>query len=72
MLLAKLQEKRGPQQNPQVKFIYAEPRREDPKFVVITRGGAATGEDRAAQGKIADDHGVKKATKKTPPFDVKK
>jgi hypothetical protein len=72
VLLAKLQERRGPQQNPQVQLIYVEPRGADPRVVVITRGGAATGEDRAAQGKIENDHGVRKATEKTPMFDAKK
>jgi hypothetical protein len=72
LLLAKLQERRGPQQNPQVKLIYVEPRGEDPRVTVITRGGTAIGEDRAAQGKTADDHRVRKATEKTPTFDAKK
>jgi hypothetical protein len=43
VLLAKLQERRGPQQNPQVKLIYDEPSGEDPRFVVITIGGTVTG-----------------------------
>lgn len=46
VLLAKLQERRGPQQNPQVQLIYVETHREDPKVVVITRGCVATEEDR--------------------------
>jgi hypothetical protein len=72
VLLAKVQERRGPQHKPQVQLIYDEPHGVDPRVVVITRGGAAIGEDRAAQGKIEDDHGVRKATEKTPTFDAKK
>jgi hypothetical protein len=72
LLLAKLQERRGPQKNLQVQLIYDEPCREDPRFSIITQGGVATGEDRAAQGKIVDDHGVRKATENTPMFDAKK
>ena len=46
MLLAKLQERRGPQQNPQVQLIYVEPHVEDPRFDVITRGCVVMGEDK--------------------------
>jgi hypothetical protein len=48
-----------------VQLIYVEPRREESKFVVITRGGATTGEDRMTQGNIVEDSGIRKATKKT-------
>jgi hypothetical protein len=72
VLLAKLQERQGPQQNPQVQLIYAEPHGEEPRVVVIARGGTATSEDRAAQGKTENDHEVRKATEKTPTFDAKK
>jgi hypothetical protein len=72
VLLAKLQEKRGPQQNPQVKIIYVEPRGGDPRVIVITRGGAATGEDRMTQGKITEDSGIRKATEKTQAFSTKR
>jgi hypothetical protein len=65
VLLSKLQERRGPQQNPQVKLIYVEPRGADPRVIVITQGGTATGEDRMIQGKIAEDLGIRKAAKKT-------
>jgi hypothetical protein len=51
VLLSKLRERRGPQQNPQVKLIYVEPRGASPRVVVITRGGTATGHDRVTQGK---------------------
>jgi hypothetical protein len=72
MLLAKLQKRRGPQHNPQVQLIYVEPHGVDSRVVVITSGGTATEEDRATQGKIENDHGVRKATEKTPMFDAKK
>jgi hypothetical protein len=35
VLLAKLQERRGPQQNPQVKLIYVEPRGGEPEEVLL-------------------------------------
>jgi hypothetical protein len=52
VLLAKLQERRGPQQNPQVQLIYVEPRGEDPRVIVITRGGVVIGEDRITPERI--------------------
>jgi hypothetical protein len=55
-----------------VQLIYSEPHREDPKVTVITRGGAATGEDRMTQGNIAEDSSIKKAIEKTRNFDAKK
>jgi hypothetical protein len=53
-------------------MIYAEPYREDPRFVIITRGGVSTGEDKATQERSENDHGVRKATEKTPTLDAKK
>jgi hypothetical protein len=72
MFLAKLQERRGPQQNPQVKLIYVEPYGEDPRVVVITKGGVITGDDRMTQGKTTEDSRIRKATQKTQMFDAKK
>jgi hypothetical protein len=72
VLLAKLQERRGPHQNPQVQLIYTEPHGEDPRVDVITRGGVVTGEDRLTPGKITKDSGIRKATEKTQMFDAKK
>jgi hypothetical protein len=72
VLLAKLQERRGPQQNPQVQLIYVEPCGTDPRVIVITRGGAATGEDRTIQRKIAEESGIRKAVEKTQAFDARK
>jgi hypothetical protein len=72
VLLAKLQERRGPQQNLQVKLIYVEPHREDPRVVFITRGGDITGEDRMTQGKNTEDSGIGKDTEKTQTFDARK
>jgi hypothetical protein len=43
MMLANLQERRGPQQNPQIQLIKEEPHGVVPRVVVITRGGAAIG-----------------------------
>jgi hypothetical protein len=71
-LLAKIQERRGTQQNPQVKLIYVEPHGEYPRVVVITRGGVVTGEDRLTQGKTREDSGTRKAVEKTQTFDAKK
>jgi hypothetical protein len=53
-------------------LIYAEPGEEDPRFVVITRGGAITGEDKMIQGKTTEDSGIRKAAEKTQTFDAKK
>jgi hypothetical protein len=72
VLLAKLEERRGPQQNPQVQLIYVEPRREDPRVIVITRGGIVTGEYRLTQGKTTEESGIRKAAEKTQTFDAKK
>jgi CRISPR/Cas system CSM-associated protein Csm2 small subunit len=55
-----------------VKLIYVEPHGEDPIVIVITRGGIVTGEDKLTQGKITEDLGVRKDTKKTQTFDEKK
>ena len=71
-MLAKLQERRGPQQNPQIQLIKEEPHKEDPRFIVITRGGYFTGEDRVIQGKTIEESGVRKAAEKTQTFDAKK
>jgi hypothetical protein len=43
VLLSKLQERRGPQKNPQVQLIYVEPCGVDPRVIVITQGGATIG-----------------------------
>ena len=71
-MLAKLQEKRGPQQNPQIELIKDEPRGEDPRFVVITRGGVVIGDYIMTQGKTTEDSGIMKAIEKTQMFDAKK
>jgi predicted ThiF/HesA family dinucleotide-utilizing enzyme len=70
VLLAKLQERRGG--NPQVQLISAEPRGVDPRVVVITRGGASTGEDKMSPTKTTDESGVKRTVEKTPEFDSRK
>jgi hypothetical protein len=72
VLLAKLQERRGPQQNPQVQLIYIEPYREDPRVIVITKGGIVIGEDRVTQGKTIKESRVRKVAEKTQVFDSKK
>ena len=55
-----------------MQLIYVEPCREYPKFDVITRGGTTIEEDIMTQGNIAEDSGIRKATKKTQNFDAKK
>jgi hypothetical protein len=72
VLLAKIQERRGPQQNPQVQLIYVEPRGEDPRVAIITRGGTITGEDIMTQGKTTEESGVRKNAEKTQFFDANK
>jgi hypothetical protein len=69
-MLAKLQERRGG--NQKVQLISAEPRGVDPRVVVITRGGAATGEGKVTPGKITEELRVRKAAEKTQEFDPKK
>jgi hypothetical protein len=69
-LLAKLQERRGG--NQQVQLISAEPPRVDLRVVVITRGGAATGEDRVTTGKTTEESRVRRAAEKTQEFDPRK
>jgi hypothetical protein len=53
-------------------LIKAEPRGEDPRVVVITRGGTVTRDHRMTQGKTTKDSGIRKATEKTQTFDAKK
>jgi hypothetical protein len=53
-------------------LIKDEPHREDPRVVVITRGGVVTGDDRMTQGKTTEDSGIRKAAEKTQNFDAKK
>jgi hypothetical protein len=43
----------------------AKPHGEDPKVVVITRGGVVIGEYRMTSGKIAEEPGVRKVAEKT-------
>jgi hypothetical protein len=45
---------------------------EDPRVIVITRGGVVTGEDRVTPGKITEQSGVRKVAEKTQEFDPKK
>jgi hypothetical protein len=70
VLLAKLQERRGG--NQQVQLILAKPHGEDPRVVVITKGGVATGEDRVTPGRTAEGSGIKKATEKAQLFDPRR
>jgi hypothetical protein len=55
-----------------VKLIYAEPCGEDPRVIVITRGGIVTREDRVTQGKTIEESRVRKDAEKTQVFDAKK
>ena len=71
-LLAKLQEKRRTQQNPQIQLIKDEPHGEDPRVIVITRGGVAIGEDKLTQGKTTEESRVRKDAEKTQTFYAKK
>jgi hypothetical protein len=70
VLLEKLQERRGG--NQQVQLISVEPCGEDPRVVVITRGGVVTGEDRVTPGKTTDGSGIRKVVEKTQLFDPRK
>jgi hypothetical protein len=46
--------------------------REDPRVIVITRGGTVTGEDRVTPGKTTDGSGIRKVVEKTQLFDPRK
>jgi hypothetical protein len=70
VLLAKLQERRG--RNQRVQLISEEPCGEDPKVVVITRGGVFTREDRVTSGNTTDGSGIRRSLEKTPLFDPRK
>jgi hypothetical protein len=59
-LLAKVQERRGG--NKQVQLISAKPCGEELRVIVITRGGAVTGEDRVTPGKTIDGSGIRRAS----------
>jgi hypothetical protein len=69
-LLAKVQERRGG--NQQVQLISAEPHSEEPRVIFITRGGVVTGEDRVTPGKTTDGSGIRRASEKVPLFDPRK
>jgi hypothetical protein len=69
-LLAKLHERQGG--NQQVQLISTKPCREDPRVIVITRGGVVIGEDRMTPRNIIEESGVRKYTEKTQVFDVRK
>jgi hypothetical protein len=69
-LLAKLQERRGG--NQQAQLISAEPHGVDPRVIIITRGGAAIGEERVTPWKIIEELGVRRVVEKTQEFDPKK
>jgi hypothetical protein len=69
-LLAKLQERRGG--NQQVQLISVEPHGEEPRVIVITRGGVVTGEDRVTPGKTTDGSRIRRASEKAPLFDPRR
>jgi hypothetical protein len=53
-------------------LIKAETPREDLRFIVITRGGIAIGDDRMTHENTTEDSGIRKSAKKTQTFDAKK
>ena len=66
VLLAKLQERRGG--NQQVQLILVEPCKEDPRVTFITRGGTIIGEDRVTLGKTAKGSGIIRDAEKAQLF----
>jgi hypothetical protein len=70
VLLAKVQEIRGG--NQQFQLISVEPHNEEPRVVVITRGGTVTGEDRMTPGKTTYGAEIRRASNKEPLFDPRK
>jgi hypothetical protein len=67
MLLTKIQERRGG--NQQVQLILEEPYREDPRGIVITRGGTSTREDKVNPEKTIEESRVIRVIEKTQLFD---
>jgi hypothetical protein len=55
-----------------VKLIYVEPHGTGSRVTVITRGGAAIGEDRTIQRKITEESGIRKVVEKTQAFNARK
>jgi hypothetical protein len=55
-----------------VQLVYDEPRGENPRFIVIKKGGIVTRDEKITQGKIIEDSGIRKATEKTQMFDENK
>jgi hypothetical protein len=53
-------------------MLLVEPRRVDPRVIVITRGGVVTGEDIVTPRKTTEQSGVQKVAEKTQVFYVKK
>jgi hypothetical protein len=53
-------------------LIKYEPRGEDPRVTVITRGGTVTREDKLTQGNTIEDSRIRKSIEKTQTFDAKK
>jgi hypothetical protein len=70
VLLAKVQERRGG--NQQVQLISVDPHGEEPKVVFITRGGIVTVKYRVTPGKTIDGSAIRRASKKVPLFDPRK
>jgi hypothetical protein len=70
ILLTKLQERRGG--NQQVQLILVEPRSEEPRVIIITKGEVATGEYRVTPGKTTDGSRIIRASEKASLFDPRK
>jgi hypothetical protein len=70
VLLTKLQERRGG--NQQVQLIIEEPHGEDPRVIIINRGGTITRDDKTTPRKTIEESRVRKAAEKTQEFAPKK
>jgi hypothetical protein len=70
VLLAKIQKRQGG--NQQVHLILVEPHDEDPRVIVITRGGVVIGKDRVTPGKTTEGSGIRRDAEKTQLFDPRK
>ena len=53
-------------------MILAEPHGENPIFIVITRGGVVTEEDRVTSGKITEGSRIRRAAEKAQLFDPRR
>jgi len=68
-LMAKMQERRQPTNQPNTQNIFVERRTDEPQVQAVTQSGIATGDDRGKATAIGAPW-VRRDGKKQPPFDL--